>query len=161
MAPMILPRPVMRIGWALHRTLFRVTGGRVGTERAKGDHLGTLFIGTRSRKTGEIRRNPLFYLDDGPNLVVAASNLGAEHDPGWWRNLQADPHATVDLANERFSVLARRATADEAERLWPRFIAANANFALYREQANRDVALVILERIASGSGREGMKAAPG
>ena len=135
----------MRIGWAVHRTLFRVTRGRVGTERAKDDRLGTLFIGTRSRKTGEIKRNPLFYLDDRPNLVVAASNVGAERDPGWWRNLQADPHATVDLASERFPVLARRATADEAERLWPRFIAANANFALYREQTKRDIPLVILE----------------
>ena len=136
----------MRIGWAVHRTLFRVTGGRVGTERAMDDRLGTLFIGTRSRKTGQTRRNPLFYLDDGPNLVVAASNVGADRDPGWWRNLQSDPHATVDLANERFAVLARRATADEAERLWPRFIAANANFAAYRDQASRDIPLVILER---------------
>ena len=146
---MSLPRPIMRIAWAMHRTLFRVTGGRVGTERAKDDRLGTLFIGTRSRKTGEVRRNPLFYLDDGPNLVVAASNIGADRDPGWWRNLRADPHATVDLSSERFPVLARRATADEAERLWPRFIAANANFALYREQANRDIPLVILERDAA------------
>ena len=135
----------MRIGWAVHRALFRVTGGRVGTERADGGRLGTLFIGTKSRTTGEIRRNPLFYLDDGPNLVVAASNIGADRDPGWWRNLQADPHATVDLASERFAVLARRATADEAERLWPRFIAANANFALYRDQAKRQIPLVILE----------------
>ena len=140
----------MRIGWAAHRTLFRVTGGRVGTERAAaGGRLGTLFIGTRSRKTGEVRRNPLFYLDDGPDLVVAASNVGADRDPGWWRNLQADPHGTVDLPSERFLVLARRATADEAERLWPRFIAANANFALYREHANRDIPLVILEREAA------------
>ena len=140
----------MRIGWAMHRTLFRVTGGRVGTERTKGDRLGTLFIGTRSRKTGETKRNPLFYLDDGPNLVVAASNVGADRDPGWWRNLQADPHASVDLAGRRFPVLARRASADEAERLWPRFIAANANFAVYREQANRDVPLVILEMSEPG-----------
>jgi deazaflavin-dependent oxidoreductase (nitroreductase family) len=135
----------MRIAWAVHRALFRATGGRFGTERAEGDRLGMLFIGTRSRKTGEIRRNPLFYLDDGPNLVVAASNIGAERDPGWWRNLQADPHATVDLSSERFPVRARRATADEAERLWPRFIAANASFARYREQSGRDIPLVILE----------------
>ena len=147
---MILPRAVMRIGWAVQRTLFRVTGGRVGTERAKDDQLGTLFIGTRSRKTGEIRRNPLFYLDDGPNLVVAASNIGGDRDPGWWRNLQADPHATVDLAGDRFSVLARRASAEEADRLWPRFIAANPNFAVYRQQAKRDIPLAILEVIEAG-----------
>jgi deazaflavin-dependent oxidoreductase (nitroreductase family) len=147
---MILPRPVIRIGWALHRALFQVTGGRVGTERARDGRLGTLFITTRSRKTGEPRRNPLFYLEDGPNLVVVASNAGAARDPGWWRNLQADPRATVDLAATRFPVLAHRATADEAERLWPRFIAANPDFKSYRAQADRDVALVVLEVKALG-----------
>jgi deazaflavin-dependent oxidoreductase (nitroreductase family) len=146
----ILPRTVYRIGWAVHRALFRVTSGRVGTERAKQGRLGTLFITTTSRRTGQPRRNPLFYLDDGPNLVVAASNVGAAHDPGWWRNLQADPHATVDLAGERIAVAARRATADESDRLWPRFIAANSDFAAYRASADREIALVVLEVIAPG-----------
>jgi deazaflavin-dependent oxidoreductase (nitroreductase family) len=141
----MLPRTVLRIGWAFHRILFRVTGGRVGTERAKDGRLGMLFITTTSRKTGQPRRNPLFYLEDGPNLVVSASNAGAPRDPGWWRNLQADPHATIELAGERTPVLARRAGPDEADRMWPRFIAANPNFRAYREQAGREVALVVLE----------------
>jgi deazaflavin-dependent oxidoreductase (nitroreductase family) len=141
----IVPRSVIRIGWALHRAVFRLSGGRVGTVRARDDRLGALFIGTTSRKTGEKRRNGLYYLKDGPNLVVAASNVGAARDPGWWLNLQADPHATVDLGGERIAVLARRATAEEAERLWPRFIAANSDFAVYRAQAGRDIALVVLE----------------
>jgi F420H(2)-dependent quinone reductase len=127
-----------------------VTGGRVGTERAKEGRLGTLFITSTSRTTGERRRNPLFYLEDQPNFVVAASNAGAARDPGWWRNLQADPRATVEIAGERFAVLARRATPDEAERLWPQFIAANPDFQSYREQADRDVALVVLEVIEPG-----------
>ena len=146
----IFPRPVIRIGWAVHRALFQVTGGRVGTERARDGRLGTLFITTTSRKTGEARRNPLFYLEDGPSLVVAASNAGAAREPGWWRNLQVDPRAMVDLAGKRFPVRARRATTDEAERLWPRFIAANSNFVAYREQADRDIALVVLEVIEPG-----------
>ena len=147
---MIFPRPVIRIGWALHRALFQATGGRVGTERARDGHLGTLFITTTSRKTGAARRNPLFYLEDGPNLAVAASNAGAAVEPGWWRNLQVDPRAMVDLAGRRFPVRARRASADEADRLWPRFIAANSNFAAYREQAQRDIALVVLDVIEPG-----------
>jgi deazaflavin-dependent oxidoreductase (nitroreductase family) len=141
---------VYRVGWALHRVLFTMTGGRVGTERAQDGRLGTLFITTTSRRSGQPRRNPLFYLEDGSNLVVAASNVGAAHDPGWWRNLQADPHATVDLAGDQFPVLARRAAADESDRLWPRFIAANAAFATYRANADRDIALVVLEVIEPG-----------
>ena len=78
----MIPRTVFRVGWALHRALFRMTGGRVGTQRAKDGRLGTLFITTTSRRTGRPRRNPLYYLEDGSNLVVAASNVGAAHDPG-------------------------------------------------------------------------------
>lgn len=130
--------------------MFRITGGRVGTERAKDGRLGTLFITTTSRRTGQPRRNPLYYLEDGANLVVAASNVGAAHDPGWWQNLQADAHAMVDLAGRQFPVVARRAAADESDRLWPRFIAADSAFAAYRANADRDIALVVLEVIAPG-----------
>ena len=56
----------------------------------------------------------------------------------------------VDLAGERFAVVARRATADEAERLWPQLFAANPAFRSYREQADRDVALIVLEVIEPG-----------
>ena len=116
-----------------------------GPSGAREGRLGTLFITTTKRSTGKPRRNPLFYLDDGPNLVVVASNAGAARDPGWWRNLQVDPRAMVDLTGKRFAVLARRATGEESERMWPRFIAANPDFASYRELANRDVPLIVLE----------------
>ena len=99
------------------------------------------FSGTCAKPRG----TAVFYLEDAGRLVVVASNAGADRDPAWWRNLQADPRATVDLAGEQVAVRSRRASADEADRLWPRFIAANPNFAAYRERANRDVPLVVLE----------------
>jgi F420H(2)-dependent quinone reductase len=144
-----LPRPILVLAWAFHRVLFRVTGGRVGTERA-GTGLGTLFLTTTGRTSAKPRGTAVFYLEDAGRLVVVASNAGADRDPAWWRNLQANPRATVALTGEQVAVLARRASADEADRLWPRFIAANPNFAAYREQASRDIALVVLEVIESG-----------
>jgi len=38
----------------------------------------------------------LFYLEDGPNFVVVASNAGDNADPQWWKNLQATPDASVE-----------------------------------------------------------------
>ena len=35
---------------------------------------------------------------DGPNLVSMAMNGWGAAEPAWWMNLQADPHAVVDLA---------------------------------------------------------------
>jgi F420H(2)-dependent quinone reductase len=139
------PRPLLLLGWAFHRALFRVTGGRVGTQRAAGNGLGTLFLTSAGRTSGAIRRNALFYIEDGQDLIVVASNAGGNVDPNWWRNLQATPDAEVEIATKRLPVRARAATADEAARLWPRLDAANPNFAIYRAKAGREIPVVLLE----------------
>jgi hypothetical protein len=36
--------------------------------------------------------------EDGANLVWMAMNGWGAPEPAWWLNLQADPHAVVDLA---------------------------------------------------------------
>jgi deazaflavin-dependent oxidoreductase (nitroreductase family) len=138
------PRPILRIGWAIHKALVRATGGRVGTQRA-GDGLGTLFLSSLGRKSGTIRRNALFYVEDGPRFVVVASNAGEDVDPGWWRNLQATPEAEVWLGGKRIPIRAREATPEEAARLWPRLDAANPQYAAYRAKTTRTIPVVILE----------------
>jgi F420H(2)-dependent quinone reductase len=138
------PRPILLIGWAFHRALFRLTGGRVGTEAA-GDGLGTLFLQTTGRRSGAVRRNALFYIQDGPNQVVVASNAGADSDPAWWLNLQAAPAATVTIGPQRLAVRGRRASPAEEARLWPRLVAANPGYAAYREGTTRPIPVVILE----------------
>lgn len=147
------PRPILRIGWAIHKALFAMTGGRVGTERP-GRRVGTLFLLSRGRKTGAVRRNGLFYVEDGAGYVVAASNAGEDADPQWWLNLQANPEADVELGRERVAVRARPATADEAARLWPRLEAGYPEYAAYRARAARDIPVVLLvptDRGARGS----------
>lgn len=139
------PRPVLRIIWLTHRALRRVSGGRLGTSRAQGDGLGTLFLHTVGRKSGQARANGLFYVVDGADLIVVASNAGADTDPAWWLNLRAQPDAEVEVAGERRPVRARPATTEEVDRLWPRLVAANPDYAAYRERASRPIPVVILE----------------
>ncbi len=138
------PRVFLRIGWALHRALFRATGGRAGT-RPAGTGLGTLFLVSTGRTTGAIRRNGLFFIEDGEDLVVVASNAGRDVDPSWWRNLQAKPDAEVEIGTRLLLVRARAATADEAVRLWPRLDAGYREYAAYRSRATRQIPIVILE----------------
>jgi deazaflavin-dependent oxidoreductase (nitroreductase family) len=142
---MIPPRWVFRIGWALHKGLFAASGGRIGAERAHDGKPGTLFLTSTGRKSGQVRRNALFYLDDGPNLVVVASNAGADVDPSWWLNLQARPEAEVEIGVDRRPVRARAATADEHDRLWPRVVAASPGYDEYRRATSRPIPVVILE----------------
>ena len=143
------PRPLLRVGWALHRLLHRLTGGRLSTAPPSEDHVGTLFIHTTGRKTGKARRTGLFYIDDGQSFVVVASNAGEYANPSWWLNLQATPDATVELAKRRIPVRARAATDEEADRLWPRLDAGYAEFARYRARVLRKIPIVILERTSS------------
>ena len=142
---MIPPRPVLHVFWALHRGVRRLSGGRLGTSVPRGERVGTLFLHTVGRKSGQPRSNALFYVVEGADLVVVASNAGADVDPAWWLNLRDQPDAEVEIAGRRRPVLARTATADEAARLWPRLDTANPDYAAYQARATRPIPLIILE----------------
>ena len=105
----------------------------------------TLFLRTVGRKTGQKRRNGLYYLEDGPNLVVVASNAGRADDPGWWLNLKAHPDIEVEVGKEVRQVHARQATSAEAKRLYQRFVDALPQYGDYRKRTARDIPVVILE----------------
>jgi deazaflavin-dependent oxidoreductase (nitroreductase family) len=135
----------MRLLWALHRGLRRVSGGRIGTREARDDRIGTLFLHTVGRRSGRPRVNGLFYLNDGSNLVVVGSNAGSDQDPAWWLNLRDGPDAHVEIGGRRRPVRARTATADEAATLWPRLDGANPDFVTYRASVRRSIPVVILE----------------
>jgi deazaflavin-dependent oxidoreductase (nitroreductase family) len=150
---MTTPRPLLQAVWSLHRGIYAVSGGRLGTTPAgPGDRLGILFLLARGRTTGQLRWTALYYLDDGRNLAVVASNAGMDRDPSWWRNLQATPRAEVDLGGDRLSVDARIATDSERARMWPRFVAASPRYAEYEAAMTRAVPLVILEPVDPGPG---------
>ena len=135
-------RLAMKVGTSAHAGVYRATGGKLGGRMRKSP---ILLLNTVGRKTGRPRVNPLFSLADGPDLVVIASNGGADSDPAWWLNLQAQPNAEVEVGGVRRPVRAREATVDEAGRLWPRIVAANPDYADYRRTARRPIPIVILE----------------
>ena len=48
-APWLPPRWVIRLAWYTNRGLYRITGGRVGLWRARGNRWGTVRHGARPR----------------------------------------------------------------------------------------------------------------
>ena len=139
-----VPRWLWRIVWAAHRALGRITGGRVGTIGASATRLGTLYLLTTGRTTGRVRRNGLYYLPEGDAFVVVASNVGADQDPAWWRNLQAQPEAIVELGGRTYPVLARQVLGEERDRLYARFEAVSGQFTTYREGTARTIPVIEL-----------------
>lgn len=121
-APRTPPRIVVRTVWLLHRTAYRLTGGRFGLSRPEaGNKFGMLRLTTVGRRSGQPRVAIIGFYEDGPNLVTLAMNGWGEQEPAWWLNLQAQPETTVQLPGETRAVRARAATGDERDRLWERF----------------------------------------
>src|ERR1700730_14893395 len=69
---------------------------------------------TRGAKSGKERTAVLGFGKDGDRYVVIASGNGAPSHPAWYRNLQPNPIATVELGPEKCAVL--RSTAGPEER---------------------------------------------
>ena len=88
----------------------------------------------------------LGYYEDGPNLVSMAMNGWGAAEPAWWLNLQADPHAVVELAGGiRREVLGRPAVDGERERLWQRWRELDKNLDSYAARRPHETAVVVLE----------------
>jgi F420H(2)-dependent quinone reductase len=133
----------MKLFWTLHKYLFRLSGGRLGS-RFEGHDV--LLLTTRGRKTGKERTWPLYYFTDGGRLVVIASNGGQDRDPAWWLNLQSNPRALVQARRRKGTYLAQKADPEEKERLWEKIIAFDPVYGEYQKLTSRDIPVVILGR---------------
>jgi deazaflavin-dependent oxidoreductase (nitroreductase family) len=143
--PRLPPRWFIRLAWSVHRALYRVTGGKVGLWRPRGDRWGALRLTTTGRRTGRERSVIIGYFEDGPNLIGLAMNGWADGEPAWWLNLQAHPEARVDLAGGPRPVRGRAAEGDERSRLWARWRDMDTRLDGYAALRSSETAVVILE----------------
>jgi deazaflavin-dependent oxidoreductase (nitroreductase family) len=125
----------------LHRTLYGLSGGRVG---GKVWNLSILLLTTTGRKSGATRTTPLCYFPDGEDLVVVASNGGMDWYPDWWLNLLSDPRATVEIGRTRRRVVARAASPEERTRLWAALTAVAPGYLEYERRTSREIPLGLL-----------------
>lgn len=93
-----------------HVFWYQLTGGLIG-----GSFLGRpiLLLTTTGRKSGRSYTTPLQYLQDGDDVVLAASNGGSRRHPDWWLNLRAHPEAEIQIRAERKRVTAEIAKGRE------------------------------------------------
>lgn len=139
--PRLPPDWVIRVIWAVHRAVYRWSGGRRGLWRAKPEKWGTFRLHTVGRKSGKDRIAILGYQLDGSNIVTVAMNGWMEGHPAWWVNLQAAPEATIELKGETLKVRARAAAGEERERLF-RLFPGNKPFV---DKRRTETAVVVLE----------------
>lgn len=93
---------------------FRANRGRLSGNMA-GRSL--MLLTTTGARSGEPRTAVMGYRKDGDRYVVIASGNGAPSHPAWYRNLQANPIATVEVGPEKFEVQASTAGPEERGQL--------------------------------------------
>jgi deazaflavin-dependent oxidoreductase (nitroreductase family) len=140
-AGMAVNPTLVRIASLTHLFWYQLTGGLIG-----GSFLGRpiLLLRTTGRKSGRSYTTPLQYLQDGDNMVLAASNGGSNRHPDWWLNLQAHPDAEVQIRLQRKHVTAELAKSRERARLWGRLVDMYPGYQDYQMTTQREIPVVVL-----------------
>jgi deazaflavin-dependent oxidoreductase (nitroreductase family) len=141
-SPKLAHRPGSTAATRVHARIHRASHGRIGGRVLGAD---VLTLRTTGRRSGQSRDSPVFYIQDGANYAIVASNAGSPNPPAWWLNLQAQPEAEASVRGATHQIRARPATETETATLWPRFVAMYAGYDHYRSIATRTMPVVILE----------------
>ncbi|MBZ5738291.1 nitroreductase/quinone reductase family protein [Nocardioides mangrovi] len=141
---------VIKYGAKAQVVVFKLTNGRIGSKWRIGagwkKPVPTLLLDHVGRKSGTTFTTPLLYLDDGPDLVIVASQGGLPKNPQWYPNLVAQPDTVVRLRKEGVRrVRARTADPEEKAALWPRLVDLYADFESYAAWTDREIPVVVLE----------------
>jgi deazaflavin-dependent oxidoreductase (nitroreductase family) len=128
--------------WVAEHTRTYLASG--GTEGHESNGVRTLVLATTGRRTGTPRRTCLIYGTSGGGYVVVASKGGAEEDPAWFMNLEADPSVGVQVGTRRFTARARVASSAERAPLWAQMVNIFPLYDDYAQKTNREIPIVLI-----------------
>ncbi|MEO7001147.1 MAG: nitroreductase family deazaflavin-dependent oxidoreductase [Ktedonobacterales bacterium] len=126
---------------SIHTTLYRLTGGLLGSSTGA---IQFLLLTTTGRKTGKPRTQPLGYFHASELLYVVASNWGSDKAPAWYLNILANPTVRVQIKRRIYSAQARPATPEERANIWPQLVAHAPRYATYQAGTTREIPIVLL-----------------
>jgi F420H(2)-dependent quinone reductase len=132
---------VARVTTAVHKELYRRSGGRIGGKVGKLQHL---LLTTTGRRSGQPRTTPLNYGTDGNRIILIASYGGDDRAPQWYQNLVANPEVTVQIGNETRRMRAATAAPEDKARYWPLMTAGYPGYDDYQRKTERDIPVVVL-----------------
>jgi deazaflavin-dependent oxidoreductase (nitroreductase family) len=131
----------------IDRRLLKATNGRFGMYI--GQPVGLL--GTVGAKSGQPRETPLLYLDDGPRVILVASNAGNARHPSWYHNVSANPAVSfLRRGGGTGKYVARTAEGPEREELWGRVNHLYSGYDTYQGRTGgREIPIVVLDPATS------------
>lgn len=136
------PRRFLRILTKVHVFLHRLTGGRLFNSMG-GDEV--CFVTMTGAKSGRQVTIPLLYLPYESGVLLVASQTGRPDNPIWYNNLVKHPEIGVRHRQDKLTLRARLASAEEKAGLWPICDEMYSDFARYRARTSRDIPIFVCE----------------
>ena len=125
---------------------FRAHEGRITEGRLKGASI--LLMTSTGARTGTPRLAALGYHRDGDRYVVVGSNFGLDQQPAWLANVRKNPMVTIEVGTEKFQARVTITEGAERRRLLDDRIASIPQFGVYEKKAQRELPVIVIERVA-------------
>ncbi len=119
----------------------RAHDGRPSAGPLAGEELLVLY--TTGAKSGERRRAILSLTHDGDDYIVAGTNNGRPTNPGWVRNLEANPSVTIEIGDVTRQARATIAGGAERDRLWALHVDVLPRFGDYPDKVGGRIIPVV------------------
>jgi deazaflavin-dependent oxidoreductase (nitroreductase family) len=102
-------------------------------------------ITMRGRRSGKVRKAPVMRVEHDGTYAAVASKGGSPTNPGWYRNLLADPLVTVQDGPDVRDMRAREIEGDEKAAWWARAVEVWPAYDDYQRRTDRPIPVVLLE----------------
>jgi deazaflavin-dependent oxidoreductase (nitroreductase family) len=133
-------------GWVRDQVaLYESSGGTQGTD-LRG--MPVVVMTNVGAKTGKLRKTPVMRVEHEGVYAVVASQGGAPEHPGWYYNLLADPHVTLQDGPVKGDYVAREVIGDEKRLWWRRAVEAFPSYREYQFKTRRQIPVFVLEPAA-------------
>ena len=135
----------LKIFMALNTFAIRLSRGRLGSQ------LGTqtiLLLHSRGHKSGKQYVTPIAYFYTDGFYFVIGSNWGKQQNAGWYYNLLAEPHTSIEVKGRTIPVQASPVEGPQYDHLWEYAIQHHPPYLHYQEMTRRHIPIVILKPVA-------------
>ncbi len=102
-------------------------------------------ITMRGRRTGKVRKAAVMRIEHDGRYAAVASKGGADHHPGWYLNLLADPDVTIQDGPEVHGLRAREVEGEEKSTWWARAVQVWPSYDDYQQKTDRAIPVVVFE----------------
>ena len=129
-----LPRPLMKVLFAIGNPLLRLRGAKL------------LALTTTGARSGVPRTVTLAWFPDGEDAwLVVASYGGAAQHPAWYVNMAKHPeHVWITVGGRKIHVRPESLKGAERAEAWRRIVAQAPGYAGYATKTDREIPVVRL-----------------